>query len=92
MYQKVAQKLANSEMDCTRGDTVNVVLDTPTESIILIETKNDQRTVSLHDPRVKLIAPLFMILEVGVGALLLQQRRGAHRLLLQTVQPHLFCR
>eukprot|EP00037_Helgoeca_nana_P017831 m.169511 g.169511 ORF g.169511 m.169511 type:complete len:352 (+) comp24167_c0_seq1:46-1101(+) len=50
MYQKVAQKLANSEMDCTRGDTVNVVLDTPTESIILIETKNDQRTViSMHD-------------------------------------------
>lgn len=44
MYQKVAQKLANSEMDCTQGDAVFVVIDKV--DLVLIEPKNDARTVS----------------------------------------------
>eukprot|EP00035_Acanthoeca_spectabilis_P019442 m.423385 g.423385 ORF g.423385 m.423385 type:complete len:307 (+) comp16855_c0_seq7:2299-3219(+) len=48
MYQKVAQKLANSEMDCTQGDAVFVVIDKV--DLVLIEPKNDARTkISMHD-------------------------------------------
>eukprot|EP00038_Savillea_parva_P016420 m.16825 g.16825 ORF g.16825 m.16825 type:complete len:337 (+) comp3427_c0_seq2:32-1042(+) len=48
IYQKIAAKLANSDMDCTRGDKVHVLIDN--EAMTMVEPSNDTRTaIGLHD-------------------------------------------